>query len=592
MAEFPVTRAIVRQRLMIIFVFTVLITMLLISRLAWIQIVRADELYEQAWEQWSHNVPISTARGSIYDSQGRLLAGSTSVYTVAAIPPQLDDADAVASALAPVLEMDAQRIYELITMDRSAVYIKRKVESEVSEAVREMNIPGIIFFNEEKRYYPGDNMASQVLGFVGMDQGLAGVESYYEDYLSGSEGRLLYPADGRGKQLPHTFSRYTLPQQGYNLHLAIDESIQHIVERELARAMENSAPKQVMALVLDPQNGAVLAAAAKPDYNPGEYELYNPESWALAPITSSFEPGSTLKMATLAAVVEEGLFNPDEVHHCSGHTTVNGNRINCWTIDRGGHGDITFFDSVGGSCNTAFVELGQRLGKEKLFQYLDAFGFGQATGIDYPGESSGMIFDIDQVGPLELATTTFGQGISVTPLQQVMAVTAMINGGYLYQPYIVEEITDQDGNSLMKREPEVVRQVVSEETSAQLVDMMESVILNGTGYAAAIEGYRVAGKTGTAEKLEESGSYSDSDYIYSLLGFAPVDNPQLVLYVAVDGVTRGPRLGVHTSAPLFKNIMEDTLNYLQVSPSPTQYHTGGVGEEYEDQEHEEEQEEH
>jgi len=592
MAEFPVTRSIVRRRLIAIFILTVLVTMLLISRLAWIQIVQADELYEQAWKQWSHNVPISTARGSIYDSQGRLLAGSTSVNTVAAIPPQIDNPEAVAGALAPILEMDAQRIYELITMDRSAIYIKRKVDPDVSEAVREMNIPGIIFFNEEKRYYPGDNMVSQLLGFVGMDQGLAGVESYYEDYLSGSEGRLLYPADGRGKQLPHTFSRYTLPQQGYDLHLAIDESIQHIVERELARVMENSAPKQVMALVLDPQSGALLAAAAKPDYNPGDYELYNPENWALAPITSSFEPGSTLKMVTLAAVVEEGLFNPDEVYNCPGYTVVNGNRINCWTVDRGGHGDMTFFDSVGGSCNTAFVELGQRLGEEKLFQYLDGFGFGQPTGIDYPGESSGMIFELEQVGPLELATTTFGQGISVTPIQQVMAVTAMINGGYLYQPYIVEEITDQDGNSLMKREPEIVRQVVSEETSAQLVDMMESVILDGTGYAAAIEGYRVAGKTGTAEKLDEEGNYSGSDYIYSLLGFAPVDNPQLVLYVAVDGVTRGPRLGVHTSAPLFKNIMEDSLNYLQVSPSPTQDHTGGEGEEYEEQVHEEEQEEH
>lgn len=588
MAEFPVTRAIVRKRLMGIFILTVLVTLLLISRLAWIQIVQADQLYEQAWEQWNHNVPISTARGSIYDNQGRLLAGSKSVFTVAAIPPQLDDPGAVAEALAPVLEMDAQDIYELITLERSAVYVKRKVDPDVSESVREMNIPGIIFFNEEKRYYPGENMASQIIGFVGMDQGLAGLEVYYDDYLSGSEGRLLYPADGRGKQLPHTFSRYTLPQQGYDLHLAIDESIQHIVERELTRVMENSAPSQVMALALDPNSGAVLAAASKPDYNPGNYELYDPESWPLAPVTSSFEPGSTLKMVTVAAVVEEGLFNPDEVYHCSGHTTVNGTRINCWTVDRGGHGDITFFEAVGGSCNTAFVELGQRLGKEKLYQYLNAFGFGQVTGIDYPGESSGVIFDPEQVGPVELATTTFGQGITVTPIQQVMAVTAMINGGYLYKPYFVEEISDQDGRSVMSREPELVRQVISEETSAQLVEIMESVILDGTGHAAAIEGYRVAGKTGTAEKLDGSSSYSDSDYIYSLLGFAPVENPELVLYVAVDGVTRGPRMGVHTSAPLFKNIMEDSLNYLQIRPSLTPDDEDSEDEEYEDEEYGEE----
>ncbi len=568
MAEFPVTRAIVRKRLIIVFVFTVLATLLLISRLAWIQIVRADELYEQAWEQWNHNLPVSAARGSIYDCQGRLLAGSASVHTVAAIPSQIEDSEEVSNVLAPVLGMDAAKINERITMkERSAVYIKRKLEPEVSETVREMNIPGIIFFNEDKRYYPAGSLTSQMLGFVGMDRGLAGLEAYYEQYLSGSEGRILYPADGKGKQLPHVFSRSALQQQGYDLHLALDESIQHIVYKELNRIMEHSAPKQAMALVLDPRSGAVLAAVAKPDYSPDNYDLYDPESWTLAPFTSSFEPGSTFKMITLAGVVEEGLFDPNEMYYCSGHTVVNGNKISCWTESRGGHGNISFFQSVGASCNPAFVELGKKLGREKLFQYIDAFGFGKPTGIDYPGESSGMIFETDAVGPVELATTAFGQGISVTPIQQVMAVTAMVNGGYLYKPYLVEEIRNQDGEIIFAREPEIVRQVVSEETSAQLVALMESVILDGTGHAAALEGYRVAGKTGTAEKLDQDGSYSDRDYIYSLIGFAPIEDPRLVLYVAVDGVTRGPRLGVHTSAPLFKNIMEDTLNYMQVSPS-------------------------
>ncbi len=571
MAEFPVTRAIVRKRLIIVFVFTVLATLLLISRLAWIQIVQADELYEQAWKQWNHNMPVSTGRGSIYDCRGRLIAGSTLVQTAAAIPSQIDEQGEVSHALAPVLNMDATRINELITMkDLSSVYIKRKLEPEVFEAVREMNIPGIIFFNEERRYYPAGRLASQLIGFVGMDQGLAGLEAYYEQYLSGSEGRILYPADGRGKQLPHVFSRFALPRQGYDLHLALDESIQHIVEKELHRVMENSAPKQAMAIAIDPKTGAVLAAAAKPDYNPDTYDNYDPENWALAPFTSSFEPGSTFKMITLAGVVEEGLFDPNEIYHCSGYTVVNGKEINCWTRERGGHGNISYFESVGGSCNPAFVELGKKLGSDKLFQYIEAFGFGQPTGIDYPGEGSGMIFETDNVGPLELATTSFGQGISVTPVQQVMAVTAMVNGGYLYKPYLVEEIRDQDGKVIFAREPEIVRQVVSEKTSQKLIEMMESVILDGTGHAAALEGYSVAGKTGTAEKLDEDGSYSDRDYIYSLVGFAPVENPRLVLYVAVDGVTRGPRLGVHTSAPLFKNIMQDTLNYMQVSPSEVQ----------------------
>ncbi len=550
-----------------IFVLTVILTLLLISRLAWIQIVRADELYEQAWEQWNHVVPVQAARGSIYDREGNLLAGSVPVDTIAAIPSQIEDPDAVAKALAPILEMDEARIKELVTMENSSVYIKRRVSPELSSMVREMNIPGIIFFPEEKRNYPGEQLASQLLGFVGMDQGLAGIEYYYEDYLRGAESNLLYPADERGRQLPHHFSRFAPLPDSYDLRLAIDESIQHIVEKELAVVMEQSAPRQAMAVAVDPDTGAILAAASKPDYNPETFAAFDPQSWSLPVFSSSFEPGSTFKMVTLAALVEEGLFEPEETINCKGYVTVGGRRINCWTSSRGGHGEISFYEAVGGSCNPAFIELGGTLGKEKLFHYIEGFGFGRATGIDYPGESSGLIFDLENVGQQELATTSFGQGISVTPLQQTMAITAMVNGGYLLKPYLVEEIIDQDGEIYFQKEPEVIRQVVSEETSQQLIDMMESVILDGTGTAAALENYRVAGKTGTAEKIDDEGNYRSDEFIYSLAGFAPVEDPQIVLYVAVDGVTRGPRLGVHTSAPLFKRIMEDTLNYLQVSPS-------------------------
>ncbi len=567
MSEFAVSRKAVRKRLIFGFILTLICTFILIGRLAWIQIVQADQLYDQAWEQWTHAIPVKTDRGSIYDRHGRLLAGTQQAQTIAAIPPQIEDPEAVSAALAPVLKMNIESIIELITLDRSAVYIKRKVEPEVTEAVREMNIPGIVFFNEEKRDYPGGNLASQLIGFVGMDQGWSGLEVYYEDLLSGSEGRLLFPADAWGRQVPHDFNRLTAPRQGFDLYLALDETIQHIVERELDRIMEESAPRQAMAIAVDPNSGAVLAVAARPDYNPNDYAYYNEDNWLLTPVTSAFEPGSTFKMVTLAAVMEEGLFNPDEYYYCPGHITVSGRRINCWTVDRGGHGNITFYDSVGGSCNPAFIELGNRLGKDKLFEYIEAFGFGSLTGIDYPGESPGMVFPPESQGPLELATTSFGQGISVTPLQQVLAVAAMANGGYLYKPYLVDEIRDQDDHLVYKSEPILVRQVVSEETSKKLVQMMESVILEGTGSTAKLDGYRAAGKTGTAEKLGPDGSYSSTDFIYSFVGFAPIEDPRLVLYVAVDSVTRGPRFGSYTSAPLFKRIMEESLNYLLVSPS-------------------------
>ncbi|MBM4234858.1 MAG: hypothetical protein FJ152_00100 [Firmicutes bacterium] len=567
MPGFAVSRSMVKKRILFIFVMTLLFSLYLIGRLAWIQIVRADELYDQAWKQWNHNIIVQTGRGAIYDQHGRLLAGSTDVQTVVAIPQQIEDPGVVAGALAPILNMNEQEIAELVTLDRSAVYIKRKVDPEITEAVREMNLPGIVFFNEEKRYYPGSNLASQLLGFVGMDQGWSGLEFYYEQYLSGSEGRLLYPADALGRQLPHNYFGNFLPKQSCNLYLAIDESIQHIVEKELERVVAEAAPRQALAIAVDPYSGAVLAAAARPDYDPLHYDEFDPERWNLAPFTSSFEPGSTFKLVTLAAVLEEGLFDPEELHYCPGYAIVGGHRINCWTVERGGCGTITFQQSLGTSCNTAYIVLGQRLGAQKLAEYIEAFGYGKTTGIDYPGEGSGLVFRETMLGPLELATTAFGQGISVTPVQQAMAVSAMINGGYLYQPYLVNEIRGKEGETIFKRKPELVRQVISAETSEKLIELMETVILDGTGKTAALEGYRAAGKTGTAEKLDEEHLYSSDSFIYSFVGFAPVDDPRVVLYVAVDGITLGPRYGSATSAPLFKRIMEDTLNYLQVTPT-------------------------
>jgi len=564
---FAVSRNTVRKRILFVFVMTLLFSFYLIGRLAWIQIVRADELYDQAWKQWNHNIIVQTGRGAIYDQHGRLLAGSTEVQTVVAIPQQIEAPDVVAGALAPILKMKEQEIAELVTLDRSAVYIKRKVDPVITEAVREMNLPGIVFFNEEKRYYPGGNLASQLLGLVGMDQGWSGLEFYYEQYLSGSEGRLHYPADALGRQLPHNYYGNLLPKQNCNLYLAIDESIQHIVEKELERVVAEAAPRQALAIAVDPYSGAVLAAAARPDYDPLKYDDFDPERWNLAPFTSSYEPGSTFKLVTLAAVLEEGLFLPEEHHYCPGYVMVSDHQINCWTVDRGGCGTITFLQSLGVSCNTAYIALGRKLGAEKLAGYMEAFGFGRATGIDYPGEGSGLIFNELMLGPLELATTSFGQGVSVTPVQQAMAVSAMINGGYLYQPYLVEEIRSIDGERIFKREPELVRQVISGETSKKLIELMETVILEGTGKTAALEGYRAAGKTGTAEKLGEDQLYSSDSFIYSFVGFAPVEKPRIVLFVSVDGVTKGPRFGSATSAPLFKRIMEDTLNYLQVTPT-------------------------
>lgn len=566
MSDVSVTQVAVRKRLLVMFFFIAIATVALIGRLAWIQIVCADELYEQAWDQWNRSIPTRSPRGSIYDRHGRLLAGSTTVETVVAIPPQIEDPRRTAQLLSPVLEMDLNQLYELLTMQRSSIYIKRKVEPEVSQAVRDLDLPGIVFTTEGKRYYPNGTLASQVLGFVGMDQAWAGIEVFYEDYLKGREGRILFPSDARGREIPHEVRRFIPPREGMNLYLTIDETIQYIVERELARAMLEFQPKQAMIIAADPHTGAILAAASKPDFDPLNYADYAAESWPLKAVTSSFEPGSTFKLTTLAAAIEEGKYNENEYFHCTGYAYVAGHNIGCWTAGRG-HGSISYLQAVESSCNPAFINLGQRLGKEKLFEYIHAFGYGQKTGIDYPGEGAGLVFGLDQVGPLELATSSFGQGVSVTPLQQLMAVSAMANGGYLMKPYLVREIREFEGNVVYERAPEKVRQVISRETAEKVSLIMESVVINGSGINSAIEGYRIAGKTGTAQKVGPGGTYIPGEYIVSYIGFVPVEDPRVVMYIAVDTATRGAQWGSQISAPLFKRIMIDVLNYLQIAPS-------------------------
>lgn len=566
MIHASVRQVAVRKRVLGMFFFVIIATIALIGRLAWIQIVMADELYDQAWEQWNRSIPTRSPRGCIYDRFGRLLAGSTTVETVVAIPPRVEDPGEAARLLSPVLEMDAGRLYELLTIQRSAIYLKRKVEPEVSQAVRDLELEGIIFTTEGKRYYPGGSLTAQVLGFVGMDQGWGGVEILYEDYLKGREGRLLFPSDALGRQIPHEIRRFVPPKEGMDVYLTIDETIQYIVERELARAMIEFMPKQAMVIAADPRSGAILAAAAYPTYDPARYADFSPETWVLAPVTSSFEPGSTFKLTTLAAAIEEGLYNENEFFHCTGHATVAGQSIGCWTAGRG-HGSISYIEAVQSSCNPAFINLGQRLGKEKLFEYIHAFGYGQKSGIDYPGESAGLVFDLSAVGSLELATSAFGQGISVTPLQQLMAVSAMANGGYLLKPYLVEKIMDLEGNVVYRGEPEQIRQVISAETSARVTALMESVVTGGSGANALVEGYRFAGKTGTAEQVGPDGTYLGGQYIVSYIGFAPVEDPQIIMYVAVDSASRGIQWGSQISAPVYRRIMEDVLTYMQISPS-------------------------
>lgn len=555
----------IRKRLLWVFCVMFFLMLSLVVRLGYIQFVRAEELTDKAWEQWNRTIPARSSRGNIYDRSGRLLAGSATVETVVALPQQIDNPRLTAVALAPVLEMTEERVFELITQNRAAVYVKRKIEEDIAREVRLLNLPGITFTQETKRYYPNGTLLSQLIGFVGMDQGWGGLEIYFEEDLKGLDGNIVFPTDNLGRPIPGAH-RFLPPREGRDLYLTIDETIQFIVERELSRSMLEYSPNRAIALAINPQTGELLAAASKPDFNPNNYNDYDKEYWRLFPVTDTFEPGSTFKLITLVAAMEENLYRENEGFFCPGHAEVSGHSIRCWTADRGGHGSINFLEAVLSSCNPAFMTLGERLGAQKLFDYIRAFGFGSRTGFDYPGEGAGLIFRPAQVGPLELATTSFGQGISVTPLQQVMAVSAIANGGYLLRPYVVQEMREMDGQVVREDSREVVRQVISRDTAENAALIMEEVVREGSGVNAAVDGYRIAGKTGTAQKVGPGGVYIPGEYILSFIGFAPIQDPQVLLYVAVDGARRGPQWGSQVSAPLFQAMMKDILPYLEIPP--------------------------
>lgn len=559
----------VKKRLLLLFFSMAALVFCLICRLAWVQLVRGPELQAKAWEQWTRANRVRAQRGDILDSKGRLLAGSASSLSILARPRQIADKEEVARLLAPILEMEETKLLELLSKETDSVYLKRQVPEEVSQEIRKLQLEGLYFSPEPKRYYPHDSLASQLLGFVGIDEGLAGLEYQYEAELKGQDGRIELQTDGKGKQIPQGIQKFIPPVEGYDLILTIDQSIQAIMEREMEKVMLESQPKGIMAIAVNPQTGAVLGIAGKPDFDPNNYADYPQENWKLTPITNTFEPGSTFKLVTLSAAIEEGKYNANEGFFCSGFAKVAGSSIGCWTRGRGGHGPINFTEVVLGSCNPGFIELQQRMGADTLMKYLKAFGFGQKTGVDLIGEGTGILFSPEQFGPVEAATTSFGQGVSVTPIQQIMAVSAMINGGYLMKPYIVKEMRDSEGNVVLTKEPQVVRRVISESTSEEVKRLMELVVLEGSGQNAYIEGYRMGGKTGTAQKVGKNGRYISGEYILSYIGFVPFEDPQILLYLAVDAPQVGPQWGSQVCAPMYKNMMESILNYLNIPPSTT-----------------------
>lgn len=561
--------ATVKKRLRIILVLFTIVIMTMIIRLGYVQFILSDEITNRAIESWLRDISFQPDRGEILDRNAKGLAINVSATSVIVVPHQVKEKEKTAHHLAEILNIHIDRALEYVNKRASSVRIHpegRKITEEQEQTLKELQLEGVYLAKDSKRHYPNGEYLAHVLGFTGIDnQGLTGLESVYDQNLKGSTGSFSYYSDAKGGKIPHLENVYKRPEDGLHLKTTIDLDIQTIVERELNYAELKYNPDGAMGIVVEPRTGAILAMATRPNFHPNNYKhvpdtVFNRN----LPIWSTFEPGSTFKIITLAAALEENLVDlAKDNFFDKGHITVGGARLRCWK--KGGHGSQTLLEVVENSCNPGFVHLGQKIGDKKLFSYIQKFGFGTRTGIDLQGEGTGILFKPEQIGPVELATTSFGQGVSVTPIQQVMAVAAAVNGGYLYEPYIAKEwINPQTGTIEETIEPKMRRRIISEETSTSIRETLESVVANGTGRPAYIDGYRVGGKTGTAQKVGPDGTYMANNHIVSFIGFAPADDPELVVFIAIDNPKNTIQFGGVVAAPIVKKIMSDSLRNLNV----------------------------
>lgn len=544
------------MRIKIVLLVILFLFVLIISKVFFIQVFQYKKLNSFATNLWSRNLPIEANRGIIYDINGKVLADNITTTSLVLIPNQIKDKEKTALLLSEILNVSKDDMLVHVNKVASIERVHpegRRLSYEIADKISDLELPGVYLIKESKRYYPYDTTLSHTIGFVGIDnQGLSGLELIYDQYLTGSYGAIKYFSDAKGNRLKLS-EVYEQPQDGINMTLTINYDIQASLERELDNVVSKYNPDQALGIVMNPKNGEILAISSRPNFSPSEYENYTVEEINRnLPIWMTYEPGSTFKIVTLSASVNEGIVDLNkDTFFDSGAVNVEGATLHCWK--HGGHGAQTFLQVVENSCNPGFVNLGLRLGKEKLFEYIKLFGFGSKTGVDLNGESSGILFNLDKVGPVELATTAFGQGVSVTPIQQITAVSAAINGGTLYKPYIVKSLNEPETNSVvLENKPSVVRQVISPESSDIVKYALESVVQNGTGRNAYIEGYRVGGKTGTAQKVKD-GRYMVGNYITSFIGFLPADDPEVIVYIAVDNAKGVTQYGGTVRALLSEN---------------------------------------
>lgn len=552
-------QASVRLKLVLVIFFC--LGCLLIGKLMVVQFIQHDFLTKKAEENWDREVPMKSLRGNIEDRNGKLLVGNKLAPTLYFMPAQNKEPEKVAAQLSPILQMKEKDLLDKLKKPGFIVKLTpqgKNISYDLAEKIQQLQIPGLYTGLDYVRDYPYGVLLSRLLGFTGSDmQGLAGLEYQYNDLLLGKESAIRLFTDAKGANLPHVEDGWREGQDGASLELTIDIDVQKVIERELAQAMEKYEADQAIGIAMDPNTGEILGLASFPTYDPANYQkvdskIYNRN----LPVWMTYEPGSTFKIITLSAALEENVVDlQKDSFYDPGYSMVEGARLRCWK--REGHGQETFLQVVENSCNPGFIELGKRVGPTKLQQYIRDFGFGQVTGSNMAGESTGILFSPKNYGPVEHATTSFGQGISVTPIQQVQAVSAAVNGGKLMTPYIVKNILNSESGKVLKSYKPIQKgQVIRPETSAKVRAALESVVANGSGRGAYRDHLRIGGKTGTAQKAE-NGRYKDGEYIVSFIGFAPADDPKVVVYVAIDNPKHGSQFGGVIAAPIVGQIIED-----------------------------------
>ncbi len=558
-----------RKRILIAFIMLCVVFAALFGRLFYLQIVDGKMLRSRAAEQWYRDLPLKASRGKILDRGGSVLAGNSDVFTLYARPNAVKDKENVAAEIASALELDAESVLKKLESSVGEVTIKRKIDAETAYALREKNIGGLYYTLDTERNYPLGSTSSQILGFTNIDNvGQSGLESYYDKYLTGIDGYAYTTTDMAGREVEGGVTRYVPSIPGCDVTLSVDMNIQSFAQSAVETAATEFSARSASMVVMDVNTGGIVAMAKSPSFDlndppRNDLDLLN-ELSRNTMIVDMYEPGSTFKIFTTAAAIEAGVVSDNDSFYCAGSRTVDGQRIRCWRSI--GHGSQHLAEGVKNSCNCVFMDLALRLGTDRFYSALDNFGLGKKTGVDFAGESSGMLMNKSNVKTVDLARIGFGQAVAVTPLQLIAGVSSIVNGGTLYKPYLVQKVSSYDGMTIAERAPEVVRRTVSEATSARMREYLLGVVQSGGGSKAGVDGYAIGGKTGTAQKYV-NGGIAQGKYVSSFIGFAPANDPKYAVLMIVDEPQGYMYYGSLVAAPYAGRVFKSIFEYEGIEPT-------------------------